>query len=139
MSTDFFYQAHLNNWQSYLAALGNEIELAAWDLVALTAANCKQAEAYRYQLDLRRELGLLAWGMVLGRPVLAGAAMGATTWAMGYLNRPLALLVSLIVYALALKLLRVLTAEEIGQLSSLLPPGVRRVVGTPATGEAASR
>jgi O-antigen/teichoic acid export membrane protein len=92
-----------------------------------------------FALDLRRELGSLTWGVVLGRPVLAGAAMGATAWAMGYLNRPLALLVSLVVYALALTLLRVLTSEEKGQLASLLPPGVRRVLGTPATGQAASR
>jgi O-antigen/teichoic acid export membrane protein len=92
-----------------------------------------------FALDLRRELGSLAWGVVFGRPVLAGAAMGATAWALGYLNRPLALLLGLVVYALALARMNVLTAEEKGQLESLLPPAARRVLGTLAPGEVASR
>lgn len=59
MRTDFFHQAHLNNWTTYLAALKKQRQALTWDVVVLTAANDKQAEAYRYQLSLRQELGML--------------------------------------------------------------------------------
>jgi len=63
----------------------------------------------------------------LGRPALAGLAMGAAAWAVASFSRPLALLVGLIVYLAALVLLRVLTPEEWALLSPLLPAPLRQV------------
>jgi O-antigen/teichoic acid export membrane protein len=87
-----------------------------------------------FAVDVRRHLGSLAWGKVLGRPALAGVAMGATAWAVGAYSRPLALLSSLVVYILALVLLRVLTPEERSQLTSLLPAPLRKALGRAALG-----
>lgn len=59
MKTSFFHQAHLNNWQTYLDALSGSRWQRAWDDVVLTAANERQAAAFRYQLQFRRELEML--------------------------------------------------------------------------------
>jgi hypothetical protein len=64
----------------------------------------------------------------LGRPVLAGLAMGTTAWGLASFSSPLALLVSLVVYLVALVLLRALTPEEWALLAPLLPARLRRVV-----------
>jgi len=79
--------------------------------------------------DLRRQIGSLAWSEILGRPALAGLAMGATVWVAGRYNRPLALLSSLVVYVLALAALRVLTPEERNRLAALMPGPLRRALG----------
>ncbi|MDT8391128.1 MAG: L-fucokinase [Lentisphaeria bacterium] len=59
MRIDFFHQAHLNNWERYLATLKGERRAAVWDWVILTSSNEKQARAYRYQIALREKLGML--------------------------------------------------------------------------------
>lgn len=59
MRIDFFHQAHLNNWERYLATLKGERRSVVWDWVILTSSNEKQARAYRYQLALREKLGML--------------------------------------------------------------------------------
>ena len=64
----------------------------------------------------------------MGRPVLAGLAMGAVAWAVAAYSLPLALLVGLAVYPAALLLLRVLTPEEWKVLAPLLPVRLRKVV-----------
>jgi O-antigen/teichoic acid export membrane protein len=81
-----------------------------------------------FAVDVRHNLGKRAWGEVLGRPALAGMAMGATAWAVGAYSRPLALLSSLVVYVIALVLLRVLTPRERSQLASLLPAPLRKAL-----------
>ena len=80
-----------------------------------------------FNADLRRHLGPVGWVRTLGRPLLAGLAMGAAAWAVAPYSRPLALLISLVVYLAALVLLRVLTPEEWALLSPLLPAPLRKV------------
>jgi len=81
--------------------------------------------ALLFYADLRRHLGPVGWVRTLGRPMLAGLAMGATAWAVAAYSRPLALLASVIVYLAALVLLRVLTPEEWTILAPLLPAPLR--------------
>ena len=81
-----------------------------------------------FYADLRRHLGIVGWGRTLGRPVLAGFAMGAIAWAVATFSIPLALLASLIIYPVALLLLRAFTPEEWQMLLPLLPASLRRVV-----------
>jgi O-antigen/teichoic acid export membrane protein len=78
-----------------------------------------------FAFELRRELGGLAWGEILVRPAVAGLAMGATAMLLGAANRPVALVSSVVVYIVALVLLRALTAEERERLTSLLPAPLR--------------
>jgi O-antigen/teichoic acid export membrane protein len=82
-----------------------------------------------FAADLRRHLGLAAWGEIVGRPAAAGAVMAATAWLIGADNWSLALLSSLVIYAVSLILLRALTAEERQRLASLLPAPLRRAIG----------
>jgi O-antigen/teichoic acid export membrane protein len=79
-----------------------------------------------FYADLRRQLGPVGWGRALGPTVVAGLAMGATAWAVAAYSPPLALLASLIVYPVALVLLRALTSEEWAMLSPLLPARLRK-------------
>jgi O-antigen/teichoic acid export membrane protein len=88
-----------------------------------------------FTVDLHRQIGAVAWGEVLGRPGLAGLAMGATVWAVGTYSRPLGLVSSLVVYVLALFVLRVLTPEERRRLASLIPAPLRKAIGRVAFGE----
>jgi O-antigen/teichoic acid export membrane protein len=81
-----------------------------------------------FYADLRRHLGAMRWGQTLGRLVLAGSAMGATAWAIAAFSVPLALLASLIIYPVALLLLRAFTPEEWQMLLPLLPAPLRRVM-----------
>ena len=78
-----------------------------------------------FAADLRRQLGPLGWGQTLGRPALAGLAMGATAWALASFSLPLALLASLVVYPAGLILLRPLAPEEWALLAPLLPARLR--------------
>jgi len=82
--------------------------------------------ALLFYADLRRHLGPLRWVQALGRPALAGLAMGATAWAIAAYSRPLALLAALVVYPIALVLLRVLTPDEREMLAPLIPASLRR-------------
>ncbi len=59
MNASFFHQAHLNNWSLFREILNGSRWAAPWDDVVLTAANTRQAQAYQYQLDLRRKLDML--------------------------------------------------------------------------------
>jgi hypothetical protein len=81
-----------------------------------------------FYADLRRHLGPVGWVRALGRPALGGLAMAATAWAVGLFNRPLALVVSLVVYLAALILLRALTPEEWDMLGPLVPGPLRRMM-----------
>jgi O-antigen/teichoic acid export membrane protein len=81
-----------------------------------------------FAVDLRRHLGAVAWGEIIGRPAVAGAAMGATAWLTSTYSRPLALLSSLVIYVVSLILLRALSAEERERLASLLPAPLRRAM-----------
>ncbi|MGD9029378.1 MAG: oligosaccharide flippase family protein [Anaerolineae bacterium] len=92
-----------------------------------------------FAFDVRRHLGSVAWGEVLGRPALAGLAMGAAAWAVGAYSGPLALIASLVVYVAAVILLRVLTHEERSQLASLLPAPLRKALGGVAPGSVSSQ
>ena len=85
--------------------------------------------AFLFAADLRRRLGSLGWGRALGRPLLAGLAMGATAWALASSNLPLALLAGLVVYLMGLILLRTLTPGELVLLATMLPARLRKIMG----------
>ncbi|MGD9002079.1 MAG: polysaccharide biosynthesis C-terminal domain-containing protein, partial [Anaerolineae bacterium] len=91
-----------------------------------------------FAVDVRRHLGPIGWGEVLGRPTLAAMAMGAAAWAVGAYSRPLAVISSLLVYPVALVLLRILTPEERRQLASLLPASLRKALSRAAPGSVSS-
>ncbi len=55
-------QAYRQNWQRYLATLGDAHAPRGWDICVLTASNRRQAEVYEAQLAARREEGLLPAG-----------------------------------------------------------------------------
>jgi O-antigen/teichoic acid export membrane protein len=82
-----------------------------------------------FAVDLRRRLGPVAWGDVVGRPVLAGLAMGATAWLGARYSVVLALAASVALYLVGLVLVRALTAEERERLALLVPAPLRRALG----------
>ncbi|HID89548.1 MAG TPA: flippase [Anaerolineae bacterium] len=77
--------------------------------------------AVLFAVPLRQHLGGIGWVGLLGRPIVAGLVMGAATWAVAPVSRPLALGVGLVVYPAVLIALRALTPEEWEMLSPLLP------------------
>lgn len=81
-----------------------------------------------FAADLRRHLGAVGWEEILGRPAVAGVAMGVAAWLLAPHSQPLALILSTAAYVLALILVRVLSAEERRRLASLLPAPLRRAV-----------
>jgi O-antigen/teichoic acid export membrane protein len=81
-----------------------------------------------FYADLRRHLGSVAWAQRLGRPILAGLAMGAVAWAMASVSLPLALLTSALTYGTVLFLLRAVSPEEWEMLAPLIPAPVRRLM-----------
>ncbi len=83
--------------------------------------------ALLFYADLRRHLGPVGWVRTLGRPALAGLAMGAVAWVVAAYSLPLALAVGLVIYPAALVLLRALTPEEWALLSPLLPARLRKM------------
>ena len=82
-----------------------------------------------FYIDLRNQLGSVQWGMTLGRPALAASVMGLTALAVAPISLPLALVMSSILYVLALGVMRVLSPEELDILSPLLPSALRVVIG----------
>ncbi|MBN1177938.1 MAG: oligosaccharide flippase family protein [Anaerolineae bacterium] len=85
--------------------------------------------AVLFYVDLRRHLGPLRWGRVVGRPLLAGLAMAAAAWGVAHVSLPLAVLVAALVYPPALLLLRAVTVEEWEMLAPLVPGRLRGWVG----------
>jgi len=84
--------------------------------------------ALLFYADLRRHLGPVGWVRTLGRPLLAGLVMGGVVWSTSSFSTALALLAGVVVYPLALVLLRALTPEERALLAPLLPAPLRRIV-----------
>jgi len=84
-----------------------------------------------FYADLRRHLGPVAWGRTLGRPLLAGLLMGGAVWGVSLFSTALAFLAGVVVYAVALLLLRALTPEEWALLSPLLPARLRKALAAP--------
>jgi O-antigen/teichoic acid export membrane protein len=82
-----------------------------------------------FYFDLRLHLGGVPWGRMLGRPLLAGLAMGAVAWALSPVSLALAIPAALVAYGLAVILLRVVTPEEWEMLAPLIPARVRGWVG----------
>jgi len=71
---------------------------------------------------MRRQLGAIGWWDILGKPLLAAAAMGAVVLLLLPLGKGAALLGALIAYPLAAWRLRLFSAEE----QAVLKPLVRR-------------
>ena len=80
-----------------------------------------------FYADLRRHMGAVGWGRLLWRTALAALLMGGVVWGVSFLNPALALLAGVLVYPLALVLLRALTPEERAILAPLLPAPLRRL------------
>jgi O-antigen/teichoic acid export membrane protein len=84
--------------------------------------------AVLFYADLRRHLGAIGWGKLLWRVALAALLMGGVVWAVSTVSPALALLAGVIVYPVALLLLRALTPEERAALAPLLPEPLRRII-----------
>ena len=54
----FMRQSYLDAWEDFNRSLVRE-DFPRWDYVVLTASNEAQAEAFRLQLEARREKGML--------------------------------------------------------------------------------
>jgi O-antigen/teichoic acid export membrane protein len=78
-----------------------------------------------FYADLRRHLGPVGWVRLLWRTALAALVMGGAVWTVSSLSIPLALLAGVLVYPVALVLLRALTPEEREMLSPLIPAPLR--------------
>ncbi|HDQ72216.1 MAG TPA: hypothetical protein ENN19_08980, partial [Chloroflexi bacterium] len=81
-----------------------------------------------FDTDLRRQLGAVGWGPLLWRTGLAALVMGGVLAGVAAFNPALALLSGLVVYPLALFLLRAITPAEWAALAPLLPGRLRRWV-----------
>ncbi len=75
-----------------------------------------------FSVGMRRQLGTIGWWGILGKPLLAAAAMGAVVLLLLPLGKGVALLGALIAYPLAAWRLRLFSAEE----QAVLKPLVRR-------------
>ncbi len=84
--------------------------------------------AVLFYADLRRHLGPIGWGKLLWRVALAALLMGSVVWGISIVSPALALLAGVIVYPVALLLLRALTPEERAALAPLLPEPLRRII-----------
>jgi len=82
-----------------------------------------------FAVELRRSLGPMAWGDVIGRPMLAGLGMAAVGWVVARYSVPLALGASIGFYLVSLILVRALTVEDRERLATLLPSPLRRALG----------
>jgi O-antigen/teichoic acid export membrane protein len=81
--------------------------------------------AVLFYIDLHRHLGSVGWPSLLWRPALAALAMGGAVWAASAIHPALALAIGMVVYPIALLLLRAITPEERAMLAPLLPEPVR--------------
>jgi O-antigen/teichoic acid export membrane protein len=84
--------------------------------------------ALLFTTDLRRRLGAVGLFGALGRPMLAGLVMGMAAFPLAPFSRVAAVLVGLVVYLVALVLVRVLSPEEWALLRPLLPKRVRTIL-----------
>jgi O-antigen/teichoic acid export membrane protein len=82
-----------------------------------------------FTADLRRHLGPVGWGRLLWRVVLAALLTGGVVWGLSFFSAPLAVLAGVIVYPVALLLLRALTPEERAMLEPLLPAPLQARLG----------
>lgn len=80
-------------------------------------------EGAAFYYDLRRTMGLLPWGEILGRPLIAGGIMGGLTGALWGISPPLALAFGALGYGLAWWALRPFTPEEVSRIREVLPAG----------------
>jgi hypothetical protein len=78
-----------------------------------------------FYVALRRHLGPVGWPGLLWRPALAALAMGGAVWAASAIHPVLALAAGLVIYPIALLLLRAITPEERAMLAPLLPKSLR--------------
>jgi O-antigen/teichoic acid export membrane protein len=78
-----------------------------------------------FYVGLRRHLGPVGWPSLLWRPVLAALVMGGAVWAASTIHPALALAAGVVVYPIALLLMRAITPEERAMLAPLLPEPVR--------------
>jgi O-antigen/teichoic acid export membrane protein len=85
-----------------------------------------------FHVDLRRHLEKVALVQVLGRPILAAAAMGVVVWIGAQASQLLAVVAGLMVYLIALVVFRVLSPEELRVLAPLIPWKAREEAAIPS-------
>ena len=78
--------------------------------------------------DLRRQLGSIGWVKLIWPVALAALLMGGAVLGASFIHPALALLAGVIVYPVALLLLRALAPEEWAALAPLLPEPLRKIV-----------
>ncbi|MBN1977323.1 MAG: oligosaccharide flippase family protein [Anaerolineae bacterium] len=78
-----------------------------------------------FYVDLRRQLGPVGWGKLLWRVTLAALLMGGAVWGISTVSLPLAFLAGVVIYPVALLLLRAITPQERAALVPLLPEPLR--------------
>ncbi len=112
------------------AVVANLATVGTWSYLAsaLVIGGGELLLALLFAVDLHRHLGRVDWLGTVGRPALAALAMAAVAAALALFSRPLAFVVSVPVYGLALWALRVLTAEEQRWLAPIVPAALRRMV-----------
>ncbi|WP_376788677.1 oligosaccharide flippase family protein [Thermoflexus sp.] len=105
-------------------ALSNLLAIPLFGYVAAAVITILSeiVEGLAFYYDLRRTMGPLPWGAILGRPLIAGAVMGGLMTAFWGGAPALALLLGAIGYGLAWWVLRPFTAEELDRLREMLPP-----------------
>jgi len=85
--------------------------------------------AILFAVALQGDLGAMRWGRTIGKPLLAGLAMGLAAWLVSPYSPVLALCVGWGVYAAALFALQVLSPDELRILAPLLPVALRLRIG----------
>ena len=87
---------------------------------------------FLFHVDLRRHLEKVALVQVLGRPILAAAAMGVVVWIGAQASQLLAVVAGLTAYLIALVVFRVLSPEELQVLAPLIPWKAREETAIPS-------
>ena len=82
-----------------------------------------------FTLVIVSELGRINWAGVLGRIWAAGIFTGGTAFGLAQVNMWLGFAAGVVIYAAALLLLRPFSADELRQLTPVLPAPLRRVTG----------
>jgi O-antigen/teichoic acid export membrane protein len=104
-------------------ALSNLLAIPLFGYVAAAVITILSeiVEGLAFYYDLRRRMGPLPWGEILGRPLLAGVVMGGLMAALWRTTPVLALPLGALGYGLAWWMLQPFTPEESARIREMLP------------------
>ncbi|MDW8184854.1 MAG: oligosaccharide flippase family protein [Anaerolineae bacterium] len=116
--------------KAFLIALGFNaianlltIPIFGYPAAAVITILSEIVEGMAFYYDLRRTMGPLPWGEILGRPLIAGGVMVGLTGALWGIAPPLALSLGVLSYGLAWWGLRPFTPEESARIREVFPVG----------------